>query len=216
MSATIRTTSAFMVLSTVVLSVVAYPFTSLFNATYANTVSMGNVLIGFLVGLVPFSVLFVLQRVYYSLSDTKTPFFLQVLQATLFTGLALLCALLPVEWIAVGLALSLSFATAVQTVVAAILIRRKLGGHGGRGIAVSFVRFVVGVIPAGVIGVLVLLALQLVFGLDFTTSGFVTPVLTMLIVGAVMLAVYVGTLLLLRSPEVHEARRLVLSRVRRG
>lgn len=214
-STLLRTTAAFMVLANVVLAVVAYPFASLFSDTTSDAVAMGNVLIAFLVGLIPFTVLFILQRVYYALSDTRTPFFLQVLQASLFAVLALLSGLLPVQWIAIGLALSLSAATGVQTLVAAFLVRRKLGGTGGRTVVVSFARFVVAAIPAGIVGVLVLWALQMLFGTDFITGGYLTPILTMLIVGVVMLAVYAGALLLLRSPEVHEARALVMSRIRR-
>jgi putative peptidoglycan lipid II flippase len=215
-STLLRTTAAFMVLANVVLAVVAYPFASLFSKTMADAVAMGNVLLAFLVGLIPFTVLFILQRVYYALSDTRTPFFLQVLQASIFAVLALLSGLLPVQWIAIGLALSLSAATGVQTLVAALLVRRKLGGTGGRTVVVSLVRFVVGAVPAALAGLAVMWGLQTAFGDDFTTSGFVTPILTMLVVGVVMLAVYVAALLVLRSPEVHEARRLVLARVGRG
>lgn len=214
-STLLRTTGAFMVLANVVLAVVAYPFASLFSDTASDAVAMGNVLIAFLVGLIPFTVLFILQRVYYALSDTRTPFFLQVLQASIFAVLALLSGLLPVQWIAIGLALSLSAATGVQTLVAALLVRRKLGGTGGRTVLVSFARFVGAAVPAGIVGLLVMWALQQLFGTDFITGGYLTPILTMLIVGVVMLAVYAGALLLLRSPEVHEARALVMSRIRR-
>lgn len=215
-STLIRTTGAFMVLANVVLAVVAYPFASLFSDSHDGAVAMGNVLIAFLVGLIPFTVLFILQRVYYSLSDTRTPFFLQVLQASIFAVLALLSGLLPPQWIAIALALSLSFATGVQTLVAAILVRRRLGGHGGRRIAVSLLRFVVGAVPAAIVGVLTLFGIQSLLGVDFTTGGYIGPIVTMVVVGTVMLIVYVAALLALRSPEVHEARRLVMSRVRRG
>ncbi|WP_291050801.1 murein biosynthesis integral membrane protein MurJ [Herbiconiux sp.] len=214
-AAAIRTTGLFMVLAMFVLIVVAYPFSSLFSKSFFDTAAMGNVLIAFLVGLIPFTVLFVLQRVFYSLSDTKTPFFLQVLQAVIFTVLALLCSLLPVEWIAVGLAFSLSFATAIQTVVAAVIIRRRLGGTGGRRLTLSFVRYLVAAVPAAAagFGVLVLLGGTVEHG--FAVSRYAPAILSMAIVGAVMLAVYLGALFALRSPELKTALGPIRARLGR-
>jgi putative peptidoglycan lipid II flippase len=204
-SAAIRVTSLFMVLGMIVLIVVAYPFASLFNDSVAKSAAMGNVLIAFLVGLIPFSVLFVLQRVFYSLSNTKTPFFLQVLQASIFSALAAACALLPKDLIAIGLALALSFATAIQTLVAAVIIRRRLGGVGGRTVVLSFVRYAVAAVPSAILGLLTLIGLGALFGPEFSVTGFVGPLVTMAVVGVVMLAVYLGALFLVRSPELRDA-----------
>ncbi|MCS5735383.1 murein biosynthesis integral membrane protein MurJ [Herbiconiux daphne] len=204
-SAAIRTTSLFMVLAMFLLMVVAYPFTSLFNRSFFGTSSMGDVLIAFLIGLIPFTVLFVLQRVFYSLSDTRTPFFLQVLQASIFTVLALGCAFLPDEWIAVGLALALSFATGIQTLVAAVIIRRRLGGTGGAAVLRSFGRYFAAAIPASIAGYLLLLALGGTTEGGFAVSRYLPAILSMAAIGAVMLGVYLGALFLLRSPELSDA-----------
>jgi putative peptidoglycan lipid II flippase len=214
-SAAIRVTSLFMVFGMVALAVVAYPFASLFSDSLAQSAALGNVLIAFLVGLIPFSVLFVLQRVFYSLSNTKTPFFLQVLQASIFSALAFGCALLPNDLIAVGLALALSFATAIQTVAAAILIRRRLGGVGGRSVLMSFVRYGVAAVPAGLAGWGVLVAIGAVFGGDFATTGFIGPLISMAVIGILMLAVYLGALFVLRSPELKDALGPVRARLNR-
>ncbi|MFB2557155.1 murein biosynthesis integral membrane protein MurJ [Herbiconiux liangxiaofengii] len=215
-SAALRIATLFMVLGTVVLMVTAYPFTSLFTGNLADTVAMGNVLIAFLVGLVPFSALFVLQRVFYSLSDTKTPFFLQVLQASIFTVLSLCCALLPDDLIAIGLALALSLATAVQTVVAAVIIRRRLGGVGGSTVLKSTGRFVVAALPTAVAGVLVYWGIRSTLGDEFLTGGFLTPIVSMAVLGVAMLLVYLGSLALLRSPELADALGPVRARLTRG
>ncbi|MGD8193655.1 murein biosynthesis integral membrane protein MurJ [Herbiconiux sp. P18] len=215
-SAALRIATLFMVLGTVVLMVTAYPFTSLFTGNLADTVAMGNVLIAFLVGLVPFSALFVLQRVFYSLSDTKTPFFLQVLQASIFTVLSLCCALLPDDLIAIGLALALSLATAIQTVVAAVIIRRRLGGVGGSTVLESTGRFVVAALPTAVAGVLVYWGIRSTLGDEFLTGGFLTPIVSMAVLGVAMLLVYLGSLALLRSPELADALGPVRARLTRG
>jgi putative peptidoglycan lipid II flippase len=215
-SAALRITLLFMTLGTVVLIVCAYPFASIFTDGAEQAVALGDVLIAFLVGLVPFSVLFVLQRVFYSLSDTKTPFFLQVLQACIFVVLVLSCLLLPAELVAVGIALSLSFATGVQVVVAAVIIRRRLGGGGGSRILRSSVRFAIAAVPTAVVGVLAYLGLQALLGQDFLISGYVTPLVSMAVLGVVMLAVYLGGLAALRSPELADALEPVRARLGRS
>ncbi len=54
-----------------------------------EVVGIGGVLLAYLIGLVPFSMLFLLQRAYYALGDTRTPFLFQLVQAVLFvTGAA--------------------------------------------------------------------------------------------------------------------------------
>ena len=215
-SSALRITLLFMVLGTIVLIVAAYPFASIFTETYAQAVAMGDVLIGFLVGLVPFSVLFVLQRVFYSLSDTRTPFFLQVLQASIFVVLVLSCLLLPDALVAVGIAVSLSLATGVQVIAAAVIIRRRLGGTGGGRIARSFARFLVAAVPSAAAGVLVYLGIQSLLGVDFLTSGYLTPLVSMAVIGVVMLAVYLGALALVRSPELADALGPVRARLNRS
>jgi putative peptidoglycan lipid II flippase len=215
-SSALRITLLFMVLGTIVLIVAAYPFASIFTETYPQAVAMGDVLIGFLVGLVPFSVLFVLQRVFYSLSDTKTPFFLQVLQASIFVVLVLSCLLLPDDLVAVGIAVSLSLATGVQVIAAAVIIRRRLGGTGGGRIVRSFVRFLVAAIPAAAAGVPVYLGIQSLFGIEFLTSGYLTPLVSMAVIGLVMLGVYLGALALVRSPELADALGPVRARLNRS
>ncbi|MFB2598916.1 murein biosynthesis integral membrane protein MurJ [Herbiconiux sp. P17] len=214
-SAAIRSTSLFMVLAMVVLIIVAYPFASLFSQSFFGASAMGDVLIAFLVGLLPFTVLFVVQRVFYSLSDTRTPFFLQVLQASIFTVLALGCSFLPVEWVAVGLALALSAATAVQTLVAALIIRRRLGGKGGATVLRSYGRYGLAAIPASVAGYAVMAALGGRTEGGFAVTPFVPAILSMAIVGVVMLVVYLGALFLLRSPELRDALRPIRARLNR-
>jgi putative peptidoglycan lipid II flippase len=215
-SAALRITLLFMVLGTIVLIVVAYPFASIFTEEPEDIVAMGNVLVGFLVGLVPFSVLFVLQRVFYSLSDTKTPFFLQLFQASIFVVLVLLCLLLPAEMIGVGIAVSLSLATAVQTIAGAVVIRRRLGGTGGSRIVRSFLRFVVAGVPTAAAGWLANTGIRNLLGNDFLTTGFITPLVSMAVLGTVMLLVYLAALGLLRSPELADALAPVKARLKRG
>ena len=120
----------------------------------------------------------------------------------IFTVLAFSCALLPTEWIAVGLGLSLSFATGIQTVVAALLIRRRSRRRGRPPRHHQLRALLVAAVPAGLAGLGVLIGISSLLGADFAVTGFVGPLVSMAVIGVVMLAVYLGGLALLRSPEL--------------
>ena len=60
------------------------PFAAFFAHNQQELVGISTVLLAYLIGLVPFSVLFLLQRGFYALGDTRTPFFLQLVQSVLF------------------------------------------------------------------------------------------------------------------------------------
>ncbi len=101
LSEALRSIGLLIVFAAVALSVVAYPFARLFTGRVSD---MGNVILAFMPGLVLYTVLFVIQRVFYSLGDYRTPFLLQCAQSGLFIVGALACIALPKGWIAVGIA----------------------------------------------------------------------------------------------------------------
>ena len=127
-SAATRQITLIIVLATAGLIVLAFPFASLFTAAFSDTVAMGFVLIAYLVGLVPFAVLFVFQRTFYALGDTRTPFLFTLVQVGVYIALALLCSLLPLPLIGIGLAISMSISITVQMVTAGILLRKRIDG----------------------------------------------------------------------------------------
>lgn len=117
---------------------------------------IGETLQAFAVGLVPFTVYYVLLRGYYALEDTRTPALVNVLLNVANLALALLLfALLPVATKVPGLALAYSLAYAVTALVTWALVDRRLGG-GLETYAV--VRSLVRVGLASVLGALVALA----------------------------------------------------------
>src|SRR5690606_28356578 len=154
------------------------------------------------------------QRGFFALGDTRTPFFIQVVQALLFVGgtTPLLLGIVDRSWIGPAIALVTSLAGTVQALVAAIVLRRRLGGAGGGGVLRRLVVFAVAAVPATLAGVGVL---ALLGGFDdggCATTGKVEGIVAAAAVGGVALAVYAGVLLLLRAPEV----RGLLAVLRRG
>ncbi|MGH3313032.1 MAG: murein biosynthesis integral membrane protein MurJ, partial [Streptomyces sp.] len=91
--------------------------------------SMGFALMAFGVGLIPFSVQYVVLRAFYAYEDTRTPFFNTVIVAAVNAVAAALCfVLLPARWAVVGMAAAYGFAYIVGVGVAWRRLRLRLGG----------------------------------------------------------------------------------------
>jgi len=164
---------------------------------------------------VPFSFLFIVQRAFYALGDTRTPFFFTLFQVVLFSAGALLLVNVAVDWIAMGIAFLTSAACLAQTVLATLLLRRKLGQLEGWRIASSFVRYTIAAVPSLVVGFVVLVALGGLSSTGFAMSGIAPAVVSMVAIGGAMSIVYFGVLWLIRSPELHGFARPLLDRVTR-
>ena len=203
----------FMVLASVGLIVVSLPFARQFGGEPESIRAMAIVIASYALGLLAFSVLFVVQRVFYALEDTRTPFFLQVLQATLFISLALGVSTLQVTQIAVGLALSASIAGSVQTLVAIVVLRRKLGGLSLRPLVFSLSQFLLAALPSSGAGVALLTAFGGADGAGYLTESALWSALVMAVITLTMVVVYGGTLLLLGNSDARAVAGPLLRRL---
>jgi putative peptidoglycan lipid II flippase len=216
LSGAVRAVGLILMLASAVLVVVAYPFAAVFQPGDLERVSaLGNVIIAFAIGLVGFSVLFVVQRTFYALGDTRTPFLFTLVQVVVFSIAALACLLLPREWIAVGVALSTTVAVTIQLVVAVVLLRPKLGTLDGRRVLASLGRNLLAVILPVAAGVAIAWACGAFRDGGFAIADRWSAVVVMALVGVVMATLYGGILWLLRSPELRGFAAPVLARLRR-
>ncbi|QDY80347.1 murein biosynthesis integral membrane protein MurJ [Streptomyces qinzhouensis] len=88
---------------------------------------MAGILMAFAPGLVAFSGQYVLSRAFYALSDTRTPFFLNLVIVAVNAGLAVTAyLLLPARWVVTGLAGAYSAALLAGWLVTALVLRRRL------------------------------------------------------------------------------------------
>ncbi|MDQ1556678.1 MAG: putative peptidoglycan lipid flippase [Actinomycetota bacterium] len=214
-SGSLRAIGLIMVFAAVGLIVIAYPFSTIFaKGGFGEVQAMGNVLMVFLVGLIPFSILFVLQRTFYAVEDTRTPFFIQLVQAVLFVVGALFVTTLAPAWIAVGIAAVTTIAGTVQAALSAILLRRHIGRLDAAHIVRSYLVYLLAAAPAAAVGIGVEFALG-GFTNGFAVNSVAGAVLTMIIAGVLMLGVYIGGLVLLRAPELRAMATPVLARLRR-
>jgi len=214
LSAALRAILLVMVFSTVGLAVLSVPFSAVFGGDFEDVTALATVIVAYLVGLIPFTVLFLLQRVFYSLDDTRTVFFLQVLQSVIFVGGVLLVAMAPTTGIAVGIALVMSIATAIQTLVAAWLLRGRLKGLDGRRVVTRTLQYFGSAVIAGAIGVVVVLALGGYADGGFGSSSRIGGLLTMAVAGLAMGVVYAGILWVGRNPELRAFIDPIRSRFR--
>jgi len=213
-SASMRSIGLIMVFAAVGLVVLAYPFSAVFDNDFDNVQKMAVVVIAYLVGLVPFSILFLIQRAFYSLGDTRTPFFLQVFQSALFVLGALVVTGFATEWIAVGIAAVTSIAGSAQAVVAAILLRRRLGRLDAGRIVRRYAIFALASLPSAAVGVLLLFALGGTTQDGFAVADWVSAIASMAVIGAAMGLVYAGVLVAFRNPELGEIVRPLVRRLR--
>ncbi|HEY2643699.1 MAG TPA: murein biosynthesis integral membrane protein MurJ [Galbitalea sp.] len=214
LGASLRSIGLLLVFACVALIVVAAPFSAVYAKTVAEANAMAAVLIAYLIGLVPFSVVFVLQRTFYALEDTRTPFFFQTFQSILLVGGILISATLPGSAIAFGIAVSTTVADFALLAAAAILLNRRLKGLGAGPVVRSYAIYLVALIPASVVGV----ALDFAFGVfagGFGVSGKLPGLFTVVVVGAVMAVVYVAVLALMRSNDLRDLTGPILRRLRR-
>lgn len=119
---------------------------------------LGQVISVFMLGMLPFTLFYVLMRGFYSLEDTRTPFFITVIFSLVFLGL-----LVPVFGQLTGggvqitfIALCYSISYWVGLVIAWIVLSRKLGGLSSLSVIGSIGRMLI----VGILSVAVMLFTQ--------------------------------------------------------
>ncbi|HEY5319648.1 MAG TPA: murein biosynthesis integral membrane protein MurJ [Galbitalea sp.] len=211
----LRSVGVLVSLAGAALIVLAYPFSAVFSHTFAETQGMAIVVIAYLVGLIPSVVLFIIQRTFYALEDTRTPFLFQTFQSVLFVSGAMIAAQLGRADIALGIAIVTTIAGIIQTVLAAVLLKRRIGHLGTWVVIRSYLVFLLALIPASAAGVGLDVALGAFRG-GFAVSSIPTAVVSLIVIGTAMAIVYFAALALLRAPEFTALAQPIYRRLRRG
>ena len=217
LSSALRSSLLIIVFSTVGLAVLAYPFSAIFGQKYSEVASLAPVYLGYLTGLVPFTVFFVLLRVFYALDRTRAAFVIQVIQTAFYVGGALLVgALVPLQSVAVALAVVLSAAVALQGILSAVYLRRALGHLDTWRVLRRVLWFAAAAVPAGAVGWGILTLLGGVSEGAFPVDGKPGAIVTMIVAGAAMAIVYAALLWVTRNPELRAFGEPILRRLRRA
>lgn len=192
-----------MVFFTAAMTVLAYPITRMimFRASIETIDPVVFLLLASLVGLVAFSLLFVFNRGFFALSDTRTPFFVQLGQSALTLAVAFACTFLPSSIITITLTLAVSVLFWLQMITTFLLLRRRIGVLGGRSILMAFWQSLGAALVAGLVGSV---AFGRMGGTDidgFAMGGFFSAFVTCAVVTILMALIYGGLLLSFRNPE---------------
>ncbi|MFJ8073513.1 murein biosynthesis integral membrane protein MurJ [Streptomyces sp. NPDC096176] len=115
---------------------------------------MGFILMAFGLGLIPYSVQYVVLRGFYAYEDTRTPFYNTVIVALVNAGASALCyLLLPAQWAVVGMGAAYGLAYAVGVGVAWRRLKNRLGGDlDGAHVMRTYARLSMASVPAAVAG----------------------------------------------------------------
>jgi putative peptidoglycan lipid II flippase len=171
---------------------------------------VAGVLASFALGLFFFSTFQLLLRAFYSMQDTRTPALVNLGAMALNIGADLLFVFifhLGVRGLALGHAASYVF----SSIVALLILRRRLGGLEGRRVVRSLGQTLV----AGAVTALAAWAVAKALGAWLGTDTLVAQAVQVLLAIGAGVLVFVGTALILRIEEVDTVKQQLLGRSRR-
>jgi putative peptidoglycan lipid II flippase len=193
------------VFSTATLIVLSYPIARVFVGEYPVTAALGNVIAAFMLGLLPFSFVYMIQRAFFALEDTKTPFIFTSVQIAIhIAGSVTMGFVMPKQYLVVSIALVTAFSIIIQGLVGYSMLKRRIGGLGGLGVGPAVGKFLLAVIPAAASGVGIVFALGGIGAGAFPVDRVLTAVASSAAVGLAMGLVYAAFLWLLKAGELRE------------
>ncbi len=205
------------VISTATLMMLAYSIARVFVGEYPATLALGNVIVALMVGLVPFSVVYMIQRAFFALEDTKSPFIFTTIQIAIhITGSLTLGALVEKQWLVVSISILTACSILVQGLVGYLMLRKRIGGMGEASFVRSLAGFVLAAIPAVAVGYGLMSWLGGIAAGSFTLNSVFTAVITSALVGGAMVVCYLATLWIFRVPELRELQKQLKVRFSKG
>ncbi|MEG3631973.1 murein biosynthesis integral membrane protein MurJ [Streptomyces poriticola] len=178
----------------------------------SEATNMGYMLMAFGLGLVPYSVQYVVLRAFYAYEDTRTPFYNTVIVAAVNAAASVVCfLLLPSRWAVVGMAASYGLAYAIGVGVAWRRLRKRLGGDlDGARVLRTYARLSIASVPA------VLLSGAACYGIGQTLGQGVLGSFAALVAGgAVLLGVFFVAARRMRIEELNSLVGMVRGRLGR-
>lgn len=208
-----RTVGVFTVFATAALIVLSVPIARviLFTASHAGEItSVARVLSVMAIGLVPLGGMLLMKRAYFAFEDGFTIFVIQIpVTAVTIAGSLLGMYLLPADWWAAAAGGSMALGSIVAGAGRLRGLRRRLNGLDGRRILRLYVRLTVGALLASAAGYY--LKTLLGDGADDPLHGLMVAV----IAGITMLAVYLGSLHVMRVRELSTLLSPIASKLQR-
>jgi putative peptidoglycan lipid II flippase len=174
--------------------------------------NMGYMLMAFGLGLIPYSVQYVVLRAFYAYEDTRTPFYNTVIVAAVNAGASALCyVVLPPRWAVAGMAASYGLAYAIGVGVAWNRLRKRLGGDlDGNRVLRTYARLCIASVPAA------LLSGAACYGISHSLGqGVVGSFAALIAGGAVLLGIFFVAARKMRIEELNSLVGMVRGRLGR-
>ncbi|MET8503752.1 murein biosynthesis integral membrane protein MurJ [Streptomyces sp. NPDC004787] len=173
---------------------------------------MGFILMAFGLGLIPYSVQYVVLRGFYAYEDTRTPFYNTVIVAAVNAAASAVCyVVLPAQWAVVGMAASYGLAYAVGVGVAWRRLRNRLGGDlDGAHVMRTYARLCLASVPAAVVAGAAGFGLLKLLG-----EGAFGSLVALVVGGAVLLGVFFVAAKRMRIAELNSMVGMVRGRLGR-
>ncbi|MEU3889215.1 murein biosynthesis integral membrane protein MurJ [Streptomyces sp. NPDC029041] len=178
----------------------------------SEATNMGFMLMAFGLGLIPYSVQYVVLRAFYAYEDTRTPFYNTVIVAAVNAGASAICFfVIPSRWAVVGMAASYGLAYAIGVGVAWQRLRKRLGGDlDGARVLRTYARLCIASVPAA------LLSGAACYGIGHTLGqGPVGSLVAVLAGGAVLLGIFFVAARRMRIEELNSLVGMVRGRLGR-
>ncbi|CAM5497844.1 murein biosynthesis integral membrane protein MurJ [Streptomyces aurantiogriseus] len=178
----------------------------------SEATNMGFMLMAFGLGLIPYSVQYVVLRAFYAYEDTRTPFYNTVIVAAVNAGASAVCYfVLDPRWAVVGMAASYGLAYAIGVGVAWNRLRKRLGGDlDGSRVLRTYARLGIASVPAA------LLSGAACYGIGHSLGqGVLGSFAALLVGGAVLLGIFYVAARRMRIEELNSLVGMVRGRLGR-
>lgn len=160
--------------------------------------------------LISISLSNVLNRIFYSIEDTKTPFYIGVVNVVLNVGLNLAVAK---HFGTNGLAASVSISTTVAVIISFVLLRKKIGKLGARSFIKALIKTAMASIVMGVVALSYFPYEKLI--MTFASGGTATllKLIALLIVILIAAVIYVICLYYLGVREIRDVAGIMRTKI---
>lgn len=211
MSASVKTVLFLTVPATVGMFILARPIVDIAffygKFTQQNAIDTTATLRFYTLALISISLSNVLNRVYYSISDTKTPFYIGLINVLINVGLNVMVAH---KFGTRGLACSVSIATTISVLVSFVLLRKKIGHFGAK----TYIKALIKTLMASFVMALVALLYYPIEGLvlanvSSVASTKILKLIILLIVTGLAATVYGICLYKLGVREIRDVVKIV-------
>ncbi|MFE9608217.1 murein biosynthesis integral membrane protein MurJ [Streptomyces sp. NPDC006012] len=178
----------------------------------SEATNMGYMLMAFALGLIPYSVQYVVLRAFYAYEDTRTPFYNTVIVAAVNAGASAACYfLLPARWAVAGMAAAYGLAYAIGVGVAWKRLRKRLGGDlDGARVLRTYARLCIASVPAAA------LSGAACYGIGHSLGqGVIGSFLALVAGGVLLLGVFFVAARRMRIEEINSLMGMVRGRLGR-